>query len=252
MAAPDSGARPPFALGMGGYPLQTSVAWRTWGKVFRRKCCICGRAEATRARAALAFGVRTGTMNDYRVERPCRGPESAERETADMTDTTTARLASGFAPATYEKWRQLVDKALKGGDFDKKLVAKTADGLRIEPLYTRADTLPGAASGGTGQGAVHARHACRCAGPRLADPSARRRGRSRRRQQGHPRGAGGRRQRRRAADRRSGAERHQDRAASTTRRRRCRASSSTTRRSSSPAACMASKRRGTISRRWRR
>ena len=61
-----------------------------------------------------------------------------------MTETTTARLASGFVPATYEKWRQLVDKALKGGDFDKKLVAKTADGLRIEPLYTRADTLPGA------------------------------------------------------------------------------------------------------------
>ncbi len=59
-----------------------------------------------------------------------------------MTDTTP--LASDFAPATYEKWRQLVDKALKGGDFDKKLVAKTADGLRIEPLYARADTLPGA------------------------------------------------------------------------------------------------------------
>ena len=59
-----------------------------------------------------------------------------------MTDTTP--LASDFVPATYEKWRQLVDKALKGGDFDKKLVAKTADGLRIEPLYARADTLPGA------------------------------------------------------------------------------------------------------------
>ncbi len=59
-----------------------------------------------------------------------------------MTDTTP--LASDFVPATYEKWRLLVDKALKGGDFDKKLVAKTADGLRIEPLYARADTLPGA------------------------------------------------------------------------------------------------------------
>jgi methylmalonyl-CoA mutase len=59
-----------------------------------------------------------------------------------MTDTIP--LASDFAPASYEKWRQLVDKALKGGDFDKKLVAKTADGLRIEPLYARGDTLPGA------------------------------------------------------------------------------------------------------------
>lgn len=59
-----------------------------------------------------------------------------------MTQTTP--LASDFGPATYDKWRQLVDKALKGADFDKKLVAKTADGLRIEPLYARADALPGA------------------------------------------------------------------------------------------------------------
>ncbi len=60
-----------------------------------------------------------------------------------MTETSAPlELASGFAPATVEQWRQLVDKALKGADFDRKLVAKTADGLRIEPLYARADTLP--------------------------------------------------------------------------------------------------------------
>lgn len=59
-----------------------------------------------------------------------------------MTDTKTPLdLASGFAPATIEKWRQLVDKALQGADFDRRLVTRTADGLRIEPLYTRADTL---------------------------------------------------------------------------------------------------------------
>src|SRR5262245_17751576 len=62
-----------------------------------------------------------------------------------MTDTSAPLdLASGFTPATYEKWRQLVDKALKGADFERRLVAKTADGLRIEPLYSRTDTLPGA------------------------------------------------------------------------------------------------------------
>jgi len=62
-----------------------------------------------------------------------------------MTDTSAPlELASGFTPATYEKWRQLVDKALKGADFERRLVATTADGLRIEPLYSRADTLPGA------------------------------------------------------------------------------------------------------------
>lgn len=61
-----------------------------------------------------------------------------------MTETNAPLdLARGFEPATYEAWRQLVEKALKGADFDKRLVSRTADGLRIEPLYTRADTLPG-------------------------------------------------------------------------------------------------------------
>ena len=96
-----------------------------------------------------------------------------------MTDTSAPLdLASGFAPATFEKWRQLVDKALKGADFDRKLVAKTADGLRIEPLYTRADTLPGAASAIPGKAPFTRGTHAQSAGPRLADPSARRRGRS--------------------------------------------------------------------------
>lgn len=62
---------------------------------------------------------------------------------ADPTPETG--LASGFAAASPEHWRALVDRALKGGDFDKRLVTKTADGLRIEPLYTRSQTVPGTA-----------------------------------------------------------------------------------------------------------
>lgn len=59
-----------------------------------------------------------------------------------MTDPTAPLdLASGFEPASIEKWRQLVEKALQGADFDRRLVTRTADGLRIEPLYTRADAL---------------------------------------------------------------------------------------------------------------
>ncbi len=53
------------------------------------------------------------------------------------------KLADGFAPATLDQWRGLVDKAIKGADFDKRLVSKTADGLRVEPLYTPAKALPG-------------------------------------------------------------------------------------------------------------
>lgn len=59
-----------------------------------------------------------------------------------MTNPTTRTdFVSGFSPATYDEWRQLVEKALKGGDFDKRLVKHTLDDLRIEPLYTRANAL---------------------------------------------------------------------------------------------------------------
>jgi methylmalonyl-CoA mutase len=46
-------------------------------------------------------------------------------------------LAADFAPATYDDWRKLVDGVLKGAPFEK-LVGKTYDGLRIDPIYRRA------------------------------------------------------------------------------------------------------------------
>ena len=48
------------------------------------------------------------------------------------------RLAAEFPAATREDWLKLVSSALKGAAFDKRLVSKTSDGLRIEPLYERA------------------------------------------------------------------------------------------------------------------
>src|SRR5450631_3513424 len=55
-----------------------------------------------------------------------------------MTSATDdLRLAADFAPASYDDWRKLVDGVLKGAPFEK-LVGKTADGLKIEPIYPRA------------------------------------------------------------------------------------------------------------------
>jgi methylmalonyl-CoA mutase len=55
-----------------------------------------------------------------------------------MTDVPNdLPLAAEFPPATQEQWRKLVDGVLKGAPFDKRLVAKTYDGLAIEPLYSR-------------------------------------------------------------------------------------------------------------------
>jgi methylmalonyl-CoA mutase len=66
-----------------------------------------------------------------------------------MTTTTDDMLpAADFPPATYEDWRKLVDGVLKGAPFEK-LVGKTYDGVRIEPIYRRATDagpIPGRAA----------------------------------------------------------------------------------------------------------
>jgi methylmalonyl-CoA mutase len=51
--------------------------------------------------------------------------------------TDDLRLAADFAPASYDDWRRLVDGVLKGTPFER-LVGKTSDGLKIEPIYRRA------------------------------------------------------------------------------------------------------------------
>ena len=47
-------------------------------------------------------------------------------------------LAAEFPPTSEAEWRKLVEAALKGASFDKRLVSQTYDGLRVEPLYPRA------------------------------------------------------------------------------------------------------------------
>ena len=47
-------------------------------------------------------------------------------------------LAAEFPPTDAAQWRKLVDAALKGADFDKRLVSRTYDGLDVQPLYARA------------------------------------------------------------------------------------------------------------------
>jgi len=64
--------------------------------------------------------------------------------------TTASGPSSGptapeFDPPSRDAWLALVAKVLKGADFDARLVARTADGIAVQPLYTRADSVPGAA-----------------------------------------------------------------------------------------------------------
>ena len=69
-----------------------------------------------------------------------------------MTDASADELplAAEFPPATREQWRKLVEGVLKGAPFSTRLVAKTYDGLAIEPLQGRkaqARPIPGRAPG---------------------------------------------------------------------------------------------------------
>ena len=60
-------------------------------------------------------------------------------------------LAAEFPPTSAADWRQLVEAALKGASFDKRLVSQTYDGLRIEPLYPRAAGIKPVAGRAPGQ-----------------------------------------------------------------------------------------------------
>lgn len=53
------------------------------------------------------------------------------------------RLADEFDAKTHDDWLSLVAKALQDRDFEKHLTSRSADGIRIAPLYTRQD-LPSA------------------------------------------------------------------------------------------------------------
>jgi methylmalonyl-CoA mutase len=68
--------------------------------------------------------------------------DSALESEPMTTATPSLALATDFETPSLEAWHKLVDKALKGGDFEKRLVARTSDGIRIPPLYTRANARP--------------------------------------------------------------------------------------------------------------
>ncbi len=88
-------------------------------------------ARPVRDRAAGADPVRARDLHcrDYRFRRRLW-------HFPPMTEPLV--LAAEFPPTTEAEWRHLVDAALKGASFDKKLVSQTYDGLRIEPLYPPA------------------------------------------------------------------------------------------------------------------
>ena len=49
------------------------------------------------------------------------------------------KFAAEFPPVTREQWLAVVEKALKGAPFEKRLVTRLYEGIAVQPLYTADD-----------------------------------------------------------------------------------------------------------------
>jgi len=48
-------------------------------------------------------------------------------------------LINDFEVSSFETWREVVDKDLKGVPFEKRLITKTYEGIDLQPIYTKKD-----------------------------------------------------------------------------------------------------------------
>lgn len=58
-----------------------------------------------------------------------------------MANQEYEKLFQDFPPVTTEEWEAVIEKDLKGADYEKKLVFKTLEGIKLQPYY-RAEHLP--------------------------------------------------------------------------------------------------------------
>jgi methylmalonyl-CoA mutase len=117
-------------------------------------------APSPPGRGGLAGAPRRGTFVAWnerrRSSRPALRPTVRDEPEPDseraMADAPADHLslAADFPPATRAQWLALVERVLNGAPFDRLLVAKTYDGLPIQPLYEgspQARALVGRAPG---------------------------------------------------------------------------------------------------------
>ncbi len=98
-------------------------------------------SPASRRKALSGFRIPVNQKQPF-AGAAGRGNFACERQdfgSPSPHDLRDRRPAAGgrFPKATVDDWRKLVDGVLKGAPFEK-LVGKTYDGVRIDPLYPRA------------------------------------------------------------------------------------------------------------------
>lgn len=64
---------------------------------------------------------------------------SNEQNVPDGNLDKKLNLREMFTPPTFEEWRNVVEKDLKGVPFEKKLITKTYEGINLQPAYTKKD-----------------------------------------------------------------------------------------------------------------
>jgi methylmalonyl-CoA mutase len=60
-----------------------------------------------------------------------------EKDHRELNEET--RRFSEFPVPSYEEWRQVAEKTLKGGSFEEKLISKTYEGISLQPMYRQED-----------------------------------------------------------------------------------------------------------------
>ena len=69
----------------------------------------------------------------------------------ELSEDSSTRFFAEFPYPTYEEWRAESEKALKGANWEKKLITKTYEGINLQPMYrmedlegvSHCDSLPG-------------------------------------------------------------------------------------------------------------
>ncbi len=56
-----------------------------------------------------------------------------------QTSPVDGKLLAEFPPVGYADWRKLVEAELKGAPFDKRMFTDTYEGIKLQPIYCRAD-----------------------------------------------------------------------------------------------------------------
>ncbi|SDL95229.1 methylmalonyl-CoA mutase family protein [Bacillus sp. OK048] len=60
-----------------------------------------------------------------------------EKDHRELNEET--RRFGEFPVPSYEEWRQVAEKTLKGGSFEEKLISKTYEGISLQPMYRQED-----------------------------------------------------------------------------------------------------------------